>query len=333
MTRWAQVLARCQGSLLLGLLGSLLCAAGVDAADPTGYFDLADCAQLAGWAYDPDTPTQSLDVHVYEGSTFLAGFPANLPRPDVNQVVGIPGDHGFVFPTPATLKDGQVHTLKVYALNTGSGSNPQLHNSPRSITCLGDTTAIKRADIQDLRDQIDAKLNSCGLSSPYPGWTEQPLAGGTPIRAAHITQLRTALRLFQLPVPYDTQWTDETLTSGVTPIRGIHLLELRQALQGAACITTCPNGTCEAWEDCNSCPDDCGSCGGGGEPCGSCGMYLGEGGSGCPGGTVWIDCTLSPMCNCCSCYPTGWRWNTGDCCCSGQTGQIFKGGEWVTYCL
>lgn len=52
--------------------------------------------RVAGWAYDPDQPEVTLEIHahiVVDGVVRVVGIPA-VPRPDVN-AVGIPGTHGF----------------------------------------------------------------------------------------------------------------------------------------------------------------------------------------------------------------------------------------------
>ncbi|CCQ45572.1 lysozyme M1 domain protein [Pseudarthrobacter siccitolerans] len=53
----------------------------------------------AGWAVDQDMPYDALSVHAYvtapDGSVSNFAVTANQPRPDVNQVLGIPGNHGY----------------------------------------------------------------------------------------------------------------------------------------------------------------------------------------------------------------------------------------------
>jgi hypothetical protein len=102
---------------------------------PFGYLDSATCTEIKGWAYDSDNQNAAVTLHVYEGSTFVTSGKANVARADVNRVMGIVGDHGFVIPLPATLKDGKAHTLTVYALDTAGGKNANLQQSPRTVTC------------------------------------------------------------------------------------------------------------------------------------------------------------------------------------------------------
>ena len=71
-----------------------------------------------------------------------------------------------------------------------------------------------------------------GVAGPF---TDHPLvAGTTPVRAVHFTELRErtdALRVARGLAPF--AWTDRVLTAGVTPMRLAHLLELRRALEAA----------------------------------------------------------------------------------------------------
>lgn len=80
----------------------------VDAATTIG-----DRLRLTGWAFDPSTPAAEIPVDVYVDGTGVARFPTGRPRPDVQAVYGVPGDHGFeaTFPiTPGT------HTVVTYAI-------------------------------------------------------------------------------------------------------------------------------------------------------------------------------------------------------------------------
>ncbi|MDP1624943.1 MAG: peptidoglycan-binding domain-containing protein [bacterium] len=89
---------------------------------PDGHLDTASCSAITGWAYDPDDATANIPVHFYAGGpagsgTFIGSAVANVPRPDVNTALGIPGDHGFIFDTPNSLKDGGTHQIYAYGIN------------------------------------------------------------------------------------------------------------------------------------------------------------------------------------------------------------------------
>jgi hypothetical protein len=107
---------------------------------PIGFLDSIDSTGLArGWALDPDTPSQSIDVHFYidgpAGSGIFAGArKANWSRPDANQKTGYPGDHGFEFVIPNLFRDGKPHTLYVYGIDSTGGGNPQLSKSPQNFS-------------------------------------------------------------------------------------------------------------------------------------------------------------------------------------------------------
>lgn len=104
--------------------------------EPVGYFDSADCNGFSGWTKDPDT-TAAIDVHFYAdgpagAEAFIGGASANIYRGDLPYS---DKNHGFSFPTPESLKDGQSHQIYVYALDDQGGINPLLTNSPKSIQC------------------------------------------------------------------------------------------------------------------------------------------------------------------------------------------------------
>lgn len=54
---------------------------------------------VRGWAIDYGNTSAQIPVHAYvqapNGTTTLQMFTASKPRPDVNQVLGVPGDHGY----------------------------------------------------------------------------------------------------------------------------------------------------------------------------------------------------------------------------------------------
>ncbi len=101
-----------------------------------GYVEVADCNSIRGWAADKNRPNISINVSVYDGNTLLTTIPANQSRPDVGNYLGDNGLHGFNIPTPASLTDGQPHTLRVRF----ETSNSDLNNSPKSVTCNTTTT-------------------------------------------------------------------------------------------------------------------------------------------------------------------------------------------------
>lgn len=97
--------------------------------DPTGTLDTIQNFIAYGWTYDPDVPSQSIEVRFYVDGTNLQGVFAgstitDILREDVNQTFGITGDHGFRWFIPQQFRDGQPHNLYVYGIDT---SNPNVN--------------------------------------------------------------------------------------------------------------------------------------------------------------------------------------------------------------
>jgi hypothetical protein len=98
-----------------------------------GYHDTASCQGLAGWGWDANQPNTALTLYVFQGTQYLGSVPANLYRQDLlNAGIG-DGRHGFNWPIPSSLVDGQSHSL---TLRFGSSSSSlALSGSPKSILC------------------------------------------------------------------------------------------------------------------------------------------------------------------------------------------------------
>lgn len=112
----------------------------VDGGSPTGRLDVSTCDVSLGWACDADNYNSPLDVHFWDGpagsGVFLGMTSANQTREaGVGAQCGGNPYHGFVFNTPAALKDGTTHTIYAYAINIGpENPNTQLI-SPQTFTC------------------------------------------------------------------------------------------------------------------------------------------------------------------------------------------------------
>ncbi len=99
-----------------------------------GYFDAADCTQLAGWAMDQNQPNSAITVDIYDGTTLLASVLAGTFRQDLANAGRGNGKHAFWFTTPA-LYTGSVHALTIQFGGTASVIAP----SPKSVTCPNET--------------------------------------------------------------------------------------------------------------------------------------------------------------------------------------------------
>jgi len=95
-----------------------------------GYFDYADCNQLAGWAWDANQPNAPINVDLYDGTTLLATVPANSFRQDLKNAGIGNGNHGFTYTSPS-LYSGSQHSFTVRI----AGSSVILAGSPKSVTC------------------------------------------------------------------------------------------------------------------------------------------------------------------------------------------------------
>jgi len=104
---------------------------------PEGYLDSVSCDMIAGWARDSNT-TDPISIHVYAdgpaesgffvGSTVANSYRGDLPYTDKN--------HGFSFAIPNSLKDNQIHSIYVYAIDSEGGENPLLNNCPQNLKCV-----------------------------------------------------------------------------------------------------------------------------------------------------------------------------------------------------
>ncbi len=111
---------------VIGAPQTLTCSS----ANFAGFFDYADCTQLAGWAWDANQPNAALNVDLYDNGALLATIPAATFRQDLQTAGKGNGDHGFTYTSPA-LYSGTTHSLSV----TYSGTTIPLGGTPKTITC------------------------------------------------------------------------------------------------------------------------------------------------------------------------------------------------------
>lgn len=109
---------------------------------PVGFIDPVNNGNIVGWSFDPDVSSTSNAVHLYiDGPAgvgkILSSVAANVPRPDVNNVYKISGNHGFSFAIPAEYKNGVAHTIHAYGIDLqdqNGNHNALLNNSPIRFT-------------------------------------------------------------------------------------------------------------------------------------------------------------------------------------------------------
>ncbi|MDE5855068.1 MAG: GBS Bsp-like repeat-containing protein, partial [Ruminococcus sp.] len=128
--------------------------------DPKGYLDSAEggygTVTVTGWAIDRDTPNEAVEIHIYmdgpsgQGGTCVAtGIIANQPRSDVNNAIGVPGDHGFS--ATFNVDVAGTHTFYAYGINRGGGSeNPQLNDCHQTYIYEKTNSIISSVSISDM---------------------------------------------------------------------------------------------------------------------------------------------------------------------------------------
>lgn len=96
-----------------------------------GFLEAADCKEIVGWVWNKAQPDGVVKVDICDDDRVLQTVEALELRDDlVKNAVGT-GKYGFRVPTPAQLKDGQPHTVRVRVATTPI----ELRKSGRSLTC------------------------------------------------------------------------------------------------------------------------------------------------------------------------------------------------------
>ena len=96
-----------------------------------GSLDRAGCDRIEGWAWDPRHPDERIAVDLYDGKTLLTTVTADRLRQDLVRSKKGDGVHGFVFNTPASLKDGTTHQIHAMI----AGVEIELNKSPQELAC------------------------------------------------------------------------------------------------------------------------------------------------------------------------------------------------------
>jgi Right handed beta helix region len=105
------------------------------AANLYGRHDGQGCNTIEGWAWDSNDRNGTVNVDIYDGATLIATVAATLYRQDLADALGSPY-HGWIFHTPASLRDGQPHTIT--AKFGGTNTNLPL-DTPRTTSCSSGT--------------------------------------------------------------------------------------------------------------------------------------------------------------------------------------------------
>ena len=89
-----------------------------------GAIDIADGSRIAGWARDPSSPDEGVQVQLFIDGDFVASMRANEPRPDlVTAGAANRPNHGFAFSIESLRLAPGHHIVKVYAVREALGRN------------------------------------------------------------------------------------------------------------------------------------------------------------------------------------------------------------------
>lgn len=100
---------------------------------PVGYVDLANCSEIAGWAWDPKAPDQPVDIEIYRVAengdrTLLHRATADHFRQDLPPVLNDNGRHGYFIATDQVISNPGPHDLVVEIVNSVNGLPNRLAN-------------------------------------------------------------------------------------------------------------------------------------------------------------------------------------------------------------
>ena len=186
------------------------------------------CADGTSGFHNADESIEGLQLTMVGDGTVFA--PGRTLKVDVTVYAFSSSDHLDVYwsgsatsPTWAWLGTftparGGLQTFSVTFPAGSSGA----HALRANFRYLGTETACSTGVFDDHDDLV--------YNATVP-FTDDVLSAGTPVKAAHITELRTrinAVRAARGLAPFS--FTDATLAPGVTTINGVHITQLRNAL-------------------------------------------------------------------------------------------------------
>ncbi len=137
-----------------------LTCSGASTPSYGGFLDSATCSTIAGWAWNANSPSTTVSVDIYDGSTFLTTLSAGNFRADLAAAGIGNGNHGFSY-TPS-FNDGKTHTINAYF----SGTKTSLSNSPRITGVCGNNTGNNILSLTVNGSTCDATLNAGYINDP-----------------------------------------------------------------------------------------------------------------------------------------------------------------------
>ena len=122
--------------LLSGSPRKLICPAP---ALYSGNFESASCKTISGWIWDKSNPNLAMNLELIEGANVITTMLAQNFRADVKNAGYGTGNYGFSLKTPASLQDGNSHSLKIRVKESG-----WVLGSARIITCAATPSSAAR---------------------------------------------------------------------------------------------------------------------------------------------------------------------------------------------
>ena len=166
---------------------------------PRGTLDGASCNGASGWAQDLNSPDAPISAHVYFGGPAGVGVGVALKadqRRDDLCIALKSCNHGFSTRAPSSFFDGQPHPVHAYGIDLEGVSNPELGNSPLTLTCSASTplpAGVRRHitapaafnawgfnAFWDMRTVADATFNALPQGTNWPSTPDMVRTAGDP---------------------------------------------------------------------------------------------------------------------------------------------------------
>ncbi|HKR65095.1 MAG TPA: hypothetical protein VJZ00_15280, partial [Thermoanaerobaculia bacterium] len=190
----------------------------------------------------PPTPT-SFTANGSASNVFLAWNPSSgADHYDIYRASPTSPGYTFListfdsFYTDAAVTADKVYAYKVVAVD--ASANPSPPSSPDTATTfvftddplVAGTTPVKLVHLTQLRSAVDSLRACAGLTAM--SYTDPTLTTSTGIKAVHITQLRTALTDARALLGLSSiTFTDTSLVAGTTSVRKLHVSDLRTGVK------------------------------------------------------------------------------------------------------
>lgn len=145
---------------------------------PVGSLDEASCANLAGWAEDPDSPGSPVTVELtFDGEKPGSGslhVTASDHRNDLCTAIGS-CDHGFALPMPAGMNDGKPHTVSANAVDLQTAATTVV--GTKTFTCAppgspppaGPPQGADGGTVSDTPSADNGGGGGCSVAANAPG--------------------------------------------------------------------------------------------------------------------------------------------------------------------